>query len=227
MFRFIKQIFISAMMFFGNLSCVNSLECISLENEECKVRPEIVNINSNNPIFSPFSIKANKSSDNCNSINDPHARICVPDAFKNLNVKVFNLMTLTNETRHIKWQETCKCICRLDEIICNSKQQWNKDKCRCECKELIDKGVCDKGYIWNPSNCECKCDKSCDVGEYLDYSSCMCRKKLVDRLIEECTENTDETKLVNITFAENENKDKCNSYVVYKVLFFIFFIISI
>ena len=227
MFRFIKQIFISAMMFFGNLSCVNSLECISLENEECKVRPEIVNINSNNPIFSPFSIKANKSSDNCNSINDPHARICVPDAFKNLNVKVFNLMTLTNETRHIKWQETCKCICRLDEIICNSKQQWNKDKCRCECKELIDKGVCDKGYIWNPSNCECECDKSCDVGEYLDYSSCMCRKKLVDRLIEECTENTDETKLVNITFAENENKDKCNSYVVYKVLFFIFFIISI
>ena len=227
MFRFIKQIFISAMMFFGNLSCVNSLECISLENEECKVRPEIVNINSNNPIFSPFSIKANKSSDNCNSINDPHARICVPDAFKNLNVKVFNLMTLTNETRHIKWQETCKCICRLDEIICNSKQQWNKDKCRCECKELIDKGVCDKGYIWNPSNCECECDKSCDVGEYLDYSSCMCRKKLVDRLIEECTENTDETKLVNITFAENENKDKCNSYIVYKVLFFIFFIISI
>ena len=227
MFRFIKQIFISAMMFFGNLSCVNSLECISLENEECKVRPEIVNINSNNPIFSPFSIKANKSSDNCNSINDPHARICVPDVFKNLNVKVFNLMTLTNETRHIKWQETCKCICRLDEIICNSKQQWNKDKCRCECKELIDKGVCDKGYIWNPSNCECECDKSYDVGEYLDYSSCKCRKKLVDRLIEECTENTDETKLVNITFAENENKDKCNSYVVYKVLFFIFFIISI
>ena len=227
MFRFIKQIFISALMYFGNLSSVNSLECISMKNQECKVRPEIVNINSNNPIFSPFSIKANKSSDNCNSINDPHARICVPDAFKNLNVKVFNLMTLTNETRHIKWQETCKCICRLDEIICNSKQQWNKDKCRCECKELIDKGVCDKGYIWNPSNCECECDKSCDVGEYLDYSSCMCRKKLVDRLIEECTENTDETKLVNITFAENENKDKCNSYVVYKVLFFIFFIISI
>ena len=227
MFRFIKQIFISAMMFFGSLSCVNSLECISLENEECKVRPEIINIDSNNPIFSPFSIKVNTCSSNCNSINDQYARICVPDAFKNLNVKVFNLMTLTNETRHIKWHETCKCICRLDEIICNSKQQWNKDKCRCECKELIDKGVCDKGYIWNQSNCECECDKSCDVSEYLDYSSCKCRKKLVDPLIEECTENTDETKLVNITFAENENKDKCNSYVVYEVLFFIFFIISI
>ena len=49
-------------------------------------------------------------------------------------------MTLTNETRHIKWHESCKCICRLDKIICNSKQWWNEDKCRCECKELIDEG---------------------------------------------------------------------------------------
>ena len=63
---------------------------------------------------------------------------------KNLNVKVFNLLTLTNKTKHIKWHEICKCICRLDKIICNSKQRLNKDKCRCECKELIDKGVCDK-----------------------------------------------------------------------------------
>ena len=46
-------------------------------------------------------------------------------------------MTLTNETRHIEWHETCKCICRLDKIICNSKQRWNKDKCRCECKKLF------------------------------------------------------------------------------------------
>ena len=56
-------------------------------------------------------------------------------------------MTLNNETRHIKWHETYKCICRLDKIICNSKQRRNKDKCRCKCKELIDNGVCDKRYI--------------------------------------------------------------------------------
>ena len=115
---------------------------------------------------------------------------------KNLNVKVFNLLTLTNETRHIKWHETCKCICRLDKIICNSKQRWNKDKCRCECKELIDKGVCDKWFIFNPSNCECECDQSCGVGEYLDYSNCKCRKKLVDPLIEECIENIDIVTLI-------------------------------
>ena len=59
-------------------------------------------------------------------------------------------MTLTNETRHTKWHESCKCICRLDKIICNNKQRWNEDKYRCEWKELIDKGVCDKRFIWNP-----------------------------------------------------------------------------
>ena len=98
MFRFIKQIFISALMYFGNLSNVNSLECVSMKNQECKVRPEIVDINSNNPIFYPFSIKVNKCNGNCNNINDPYARICVPDIAKNLNVKVFNIISETNET---------------------------------------------------------------------------------------------------------------------------------
>ena len=94
-------------------------------------------------------------------------------------------MSRTNETRFIKWHEKCKCKCRLDAIVCNNKQWWNKNKCRCECKKLIDKGICNKGYIWNPSNCQCERDKSCDIGEYLDYSNCKCRKKLVDPLIEE------------------------------------------
>ena len=82
MFGLIKQIFVSALMYFGILSSVNSLECISMKNEERKARPEIVNINSNDPIFYPFSIKVNKCNDNCNNINDPYARICVPDDVK-------------------------------------------------------------------------------------------------------------------------------------------------
>ena len=171
MFRFVKQIFVSAMMFFGcNVSGVNSLnavpKCISMNNQECKIRPEIININSNEPLFYPYSIKVNKCSGSCNKINDPYAKLCVPDVVKNLNIKVFNLMSRTNETRHIKWHETCKCKCRLDASVCNNKHRWNNDKCRCECKELIDKGMCDKGFICNPSECECECDKVCDVGEY-------------------------------------------------------------
>ena len=83
--------------------------------------------------------------------------------------------------------------------------------------------VCDKGFIWNPSNCECECDKSCDIGEYLDYSNCKCRKKLVDKLIEECPENIDEVEIAS----ENEHKNECSSSTLYTVLFSIFFTISI
>ena len=142
-----------------------------MSNQPCKARPEIINVNSNNPILYPFSVKTSKCSGNCNNINDPYAKICVPNVVKNLNVKIFNLMSRTNETKNIKWHEICKCECRLDAIVCNDKQRWNEDKCRCECKELIDKGVSGKGHAWSPSNCEWECGKSWDVGEYLDYEN--------------------------------------------------------
>ena len=120
-FSFVKKVFDLGLTILSNIT--NALERISMNNQECKVRPEIVNINSNKPIFYLFSVKINRCSGNCNNINDPYARICVSDTVKNLNVKVFNLMTLTNETRSIKWYETCKCICRLNKIICNNKQK--------------------------------------------------------------------------------------------------------
>ena len=116
-------------------------------------------------MFYPFSIKVNKCSGSCNGINDPYAKLCVPDIIKNINVKVFNSISRINETRHIIWHETCECICRLSASVCNSRQRLNEDKYRCECKELIDKGICDKGFIWNPSNFECEYDKSCGIGE--------------------------------------------------------------
>ena len=230
MFGFVKQVFVSAMILFGcNLSSINTLEYVLLNNQERKVRPEIVNVKSNKSVFYPFDIKTSKCSGSCNNINDPYAKLCVPDVVKNMNFKVFNLISRTNETRHIKMHETCKCKCRLDASVCNSKQRWNKDKCRCECKELIDKGICDKGFIWNPSNCECECDKSYNVGEYLDYVNCKCRKRLVDKLIEECNENVEEAKITGITLFEcnsSEHKNKCrSSCTIYVVLIVIVFTI--
>ena len=174
----------------GILSSVNwlgvtSLRCISMTNQECKVRPQIVNVNSDEPVFHPFSIKSRK----CSELR-------------------------TKGARHIEWHETCKCKCRLDARVCNNKQRWNDAKCRCECEELIDKDLCDKGYIWNPSNCECECNKSCDVGEYLNYENYKCGKKLVDKLVEECTENVE-----GVIIAEHENKHKCSSCTLYCVIF--------
>ena len=82
---------------------------------------------------------------------------------------------------------------------------------------MIDKGTCDKGFIWNPSNCECECNKSCNISQCLDYSDWKCKKKLIDPLIEECTENDDQTKTVNIT-VEDENNYECASCIGYIIL---------
>ena len=77
-------------------------KCILMPNQECKVRPQIVNVNSDEPVFYPYSIKRNKCCGSCNNINDPYAEMCILDVVKNLNVKVFNLMSRTHETRHIE-----------------------------------------------------------------------------------------------------------------------------
>ena len=182
-------------------------------------------------MFYTYSIKINRCKCSCNTINDPYAKICVPDKIENTNVKVFNLMSRTNEKRHIKWHKTCKCRWRLDASICNNKQRWNNDKCRWECKELIGKGMCDKGFIWNPSNCECECDKSCDIGEYLDYKNCTCRKKIIDKLAEECSENIDENEMLYnktldiISSSGNKTSDSCIVYIY--ILFSVFLVINI
>ena len=132
MFGFIKKVFFTGLTI---LSSVNLLTVTPMANQEC-IRPEIVNVKSDEPVFYPFSIKTSKCSGSCNNINDPYAKICLSDVIKNINVKVFNLMLKTNETRHIKWHETCKCKYRLDASVCNNKKRWNDDKCsRCKCKK--------------------------------------------------------------------------------------------
>ena len=93
-----------------------------MSNQPYKARPEIVDVNSNNPIFYRFNVKTTKCSGNGNSINDPYAKICAPDVAKNLNIKLMNLMSRTNEIKNMKWYETCKCECRVDAIVCNDKQ---------------------------------------------------------------------------------------------------------
>ena len=100
--------FFTAMTFLGCIVLnANFLECVSMINQECKIRSEIINANTNEPMFYPYSIKINTCKGS-NTINDPYAKLCVPDGIENINVKVFNLMSRTNETRHIEWNKTCK-----------------------------------------------------------------------------------------------------------------------
>ena len=137
--------FFTGLAFLSTLTNLNMLSCISMNNQECKERPQIVSVNGDSPVFFPYSIKISKCSGSCNNINNPLAKLCVRDVVKYLNIKVFNLVSGTNEIRCI--DEMCKCKCRFNSSVCNNDQRWNDDKCKCECKVLIDKGICHKRFI--------------------------------------------------------------------------------
>ena len=82
---------------------------------------------------------------------------------------------------------------------------------------MVDKGKCDDGFIWNPSICECECDRSCDVGKYLHYANCKCRERLIDELVEGCSEDINGNKMIyNVTL--NNYTKVCNSCTIYIVL---------
>ena len=95
-----------------------------MNTQECKIRAETIDVNTNEPMLYLYSITKNKWKGSCNTINDPYAKLCVPDTVKNINVKVLNLVSRTNETRYIEFHKTCKCKCRLEGSVCN-KQRWN------------------------------------------------------------------------------------------------------
>ena len=97
--------------------------------------------------FYPFTVIVNKFGGSCNTIDDPYARLCVSNKVKNMNAKLFHLMSWLNKTRFFVQHQSCECKCRLNEILCNSKQKWIHDKCRCECKELDDWGSCKNDYM--------------------------------------------------------------------------------
>ena len=102
MFDFIKELFVVTMSFL-NCNVLNavplnaiplnavSVKYVSVNNQECRIKPEIINTNSNEPTFYSYSIKVNKCIGRCNDINDPYSKMCVPDVANNVNVKVFNL----------------------------------------------------------------------------------------------------------------------------------------
>ena len=94
--------FVVAISFFSGITLSETpLKYVPMNNQECQIRLQIVNVNSDEPVFFPFSIKTSKCSGSCSNINDPYAKLCAPDVVKKLNVRVFNLMSRTNETRRM------------------------------------------------------------------------------------------------------------------------------
>ena len=106
-----------AISFFNTLK-VNTLECVSVVNQKCMPRPKILNVNEGigEALFYPFNVLVNKFSGSCGTLDNPMSKICVPK---------------------VLWHESCKCVCRLNSSVCNSKQIWNSNTCRCDCMKIL------------------------------------------------------------------------------------------
>ena len=154
---FFKKVFFTGLAFLFTLTGINSLSatplsaaplnviplsaaplsaillsCMLMNNQKCKVRPQIVNVNSDESLFYPFSIKTSK----CNNINNPYAKLCVPDVVKKLNVKVFNLMSSKE---------------LIDKGVCDKGSIWNPSSWEYEC----DKS-CGVGEYADYEKCKCR-----------------------------------------------------------------------
>ena len=200
---------------------VNALECVSVINQKCMPRPKILDVNEGvgEALFYPYNMLVNKCSGSCDTVNNPMAELCVLNVIKRVNMQVYNFLIRLNETRNELWHESCKCICKLNSSVCNNKQIWNGDTCRCDCNEDLAGIInCTKGYTWNPSTCKCQCDTWCKPGQYLDHKNCVCKNKLVGRVIEECTS------AINETMINNNNKDNITNNNTYLILFIVFLI---
>ena len=202
-----------------------ALECVSVVNQKCMPRPKILDLNERvgEVLFYPYNVQVNKCSGSCNTLDNPIEKLCVPNAIKELNMKVYNFLTMLNETRNVLWHESCKCACKLNSSVCNYKQIWNSNTCRCDCNEDFPGIInCAKGYTWNPSTCEWQCDKWCKPGQYLDHKNCVCKNKLVGRLISECTSIINETMMNN-----NDNNNDNNFYKILAYVFIGLFLLTI
>ena len=116
-----------------------------------------------------------------------------------------------SETRNVLWHENCKCVCKLNSSVCNNKQISNIDICRCDFNEDFAGIInCDKGYTWNPSTCEYQCNMWCKPEQYLNHKNCICKNKLIGRVIEECTSVIKGTMINN---KDNIDKDNTITYV--------------
>ena len=112
-----------------NIIKTKALECVSVVNQKCMPTPKILDVNEGvgETLFYPYNVLVNKCSGSCNALNNPMSKICV--------MQVYDFLMRLNETRNVLWYESCKCVCKLNSSVCNSKQIWNSNTCRCDCNE--------------------------------------------------------------------------------------------
>ena len=116
-------------------------------------RPKILDVNEGigEALFYPCNVLVNKCSGNCDTLDNPMSKICIPKIIKGVNMQVYKFLMGLNETRNVLWHESFKFVCKLNSSVCNNKQIWNDNTCRCDCNEDFAGIInCAEGYTWNP-----------------------------------------------------------------------------
>ena len=147
MFSLIKQVFIVLLSFSSSLETT----CVFLNAEPCMVRPTLMDLNPVELRYYPFMISLGKYSGNCNVLSPKN---CVPKETKDVNVKVFNMITNRNEAKTLVKQISCNFKCKFNSSTYNSNQKWNNVTCQSECKNY--RTYKKDYYSWNPKRCICE-----------------------------------------------------------------------
>ena len=155
MFGLIKKMFVVVLSNIVNAS--NHIRYVSLSNQKCKIQPTLINLHPNEYSQEfhhyPFAVKLDRCAGSFNTINDLSNKACVPNKAEDLNLRVFNMITDTNEWKTLPKHISYECKCKFDETKCKSNQWRNNDKCRYECKKHH---ICEKEYVWNPVSFNCE-----------------------------------------------------------------------
>lgn len=135
-----------------SVNITKAIKCEQVDNQQCLVRETIVNTNDNEPRYYPYSIKLNKCTGSCDTLDNPFAKTCKPNKTAKKVVKMYDMLHNRHVPMRFKEDVSCKCECSLNSSVCSHKmQRWDKDKCRCKCKRR----GCKKGYVWDYSVCSC------------------------------------------------------------------------
>ena len=196
---------------------------LSVTNQKCMPRPKILDVNEGvgEALFYPYNVLVNKCIGSCDMLDDPMAKLCIRNVIKSVNMKVYKFLMRLNETRNVLWHESCKCVCRLNSSVCNSKQIWNSDTCSCDCNEdFAGIMTCNKGYMWNPSTYTCEYDMWCKPDQYLDYKKCICKNKLIGKVISKCSSFINESMMNNKTSTVGDDTTKNILIGLFSVLMF-------
>ena len=80
-----------------------------------------------------FMVSLDKGRRSCNVVDELSAKICVSSKKKDINIKVFNMVTMVNEATSFVKNNSCDYKCKFNNITCISNQKWNNETCQCDC----------------------------------------------------------------------------------------------